>query len=63
VRFVNLNFFFPMLITLLFIHELTGSLVVSTLGCTKETWEVARLGVVVVAGTLRLLTFREELQF
>lgn len=61
VRLLYLQFFAPIIITFLFMQELTGSLVVQYVGIEQETWEVTRLGFVLLFMVIRHLTFREEL--
>jgi hypothetical protein len=63
IRLLYANFLAPIFISFLFVHELTGSIVEEYTGMDKETWEVARLGVVLAFMLTRLLTFREEMQF
>lgn len=62
MRIIYANFFSPLVITLLFVQELTGAIVVETLGIEQSTWEVLRLGVVIAFMVLRYLSLREELQ-
>ena len=54
-------FLAPLFISFLFVHELTGSLVVSTFGVSELIWETFRVAFVISFAALRLLTFREEL--
>lgn len=63
VRLIYLNFFAPAIIAFLFTQELTGAVVVEALGIDQATWEVSRLGLVLLFMLLRYQTFREELQF
>lgn len=53
----------PIVLSFLFMHELTGSLVCSVTGMSEITWQGVRLLIVLVATYLRYLLFREELQF
>ena len=61
VRMLYANFFAPVVIVFLFIQELTGVIITETFGVEQETWEVARLVVVLMLMALRYQTFREEI--
>lgn len=63
IKLLYANFLAPILVLLLFMHELTGSLVVDTLGVWDIHWQVFRLLAVLGVVALRFLLFREELQF
>ena len=63
VKLLYANLMAPVFVAVLFMHELTGSLVMSTLGLSDLSWQVIRLLLVLAAITLRFLIFREELQF
>jgi hypothetical protein len=55
------NFIAPLIVAFLFMHELTGSLVMSVLGINDMTWQVIRLLLVLCFVSLRFMLFREEL--
>ena len=57
------NFVAPVVVMVLFTHELTGSLVEGSLGISNQNWQLVRLFVVIVLISLKILLFREELQF
>lgn len=61
VKLTYANFFAPVVIAFLFVQELTGAIVTETLGVDQATWEVLRLGFVLVFMVLRYFAFREEL--
>ncbi|CDW72459.1 UNKNOWN [Stylonychia lemnae] len=62
LAFMFINLLSPILIILLFIQPLIEQFVVPEY-MVVETWRVIRTGVLVVAVCLRMMTFREELQF
>jgi hypothetical protein len=62
MRLLYANFFAPVIIVFLYIHELTGAVMIETFNVEQQTWEVARLGVVFGLMICRYMTFREELQ-
>lgn len=53
----------PVIIIFLYINELTGNFVTNNFGLDQKAWEFTRMMFVVGYATLRVLTFREELQF
>lgn len=53
----------PIFVMFLFMHELTGSIVIDTLGLNEMSWQVIRLILVLCVVGLRFSIFREELQF
>lgn len=57
------NFLTPLFVTLLFVHEVTGSVVTQTFGISEFAWDIIRLILILGVASLRLLLFREELQF
>lgn len=63
VKILYANFLAPLLVTFLFIHEVSGSVIVSTLGISELAWQIIRLLLILGLASLRLLIFREELQF
>ena len=54
-------FLTPLVISFMFIHEMTGSLISSYFGLHQIIWETIRVGVVVILLAVRLRTYREEL--
>jgi hypothetical protein len=54
-------FLTPLVISFMFIHEMTGSLISSYFGLHQIIWETIRVGVVVMLLAVRLRTYREEL--
>ena len=61
IQMLYVNFIAPLFVAFLFMHELTGSLVISVLGINEMTWQVIRLLLVLCFVSLRFLLFREEL--
>ena len=53
----------PIIIVIMFAHELSGSIIVSTFGVSKEVWEVIRLFIVMGFVGAKTIIFREEMQF
>lgn len=62
LNMIYINFLTPLLVTILYIQPLFEAHVVPEY-LSESTFRVIRVAVVVVAICLRLLTFREELQF
>lgn len=63
IKLIYANLLAPIFVSLLFMHELTGSIVVETLGLSELSWNIIRLMLVLCVVALRFLIFREELQF
>ena len=63
MRVIYAIFLSPLLICFLFVHELTGSLVQGATGMDDITWQAVRIGFIILFLAMRLLIFREELQF
>jgi hypothetical protein len=61
MRLMHLNFLTPILIVLLYCDELTGSNFTGVM--SLETWHLARVLPVFLLAMLRVITFKEELQF
>ena len=57
------NLLAPVLVIMLFMHEVTGSFMVDTLGLDLMGWYIVRIVLVLCVVTLRFMIFREELQF
>ena len=60
-RLMYLNFLTPILIVLLYCDELTGSNFTAVI--SLETWRLARVLPVFLLAMLKVITFKEELQF
>lgn len=63
MRLLYLNFLAPVIIVILFSHELSGSIVESTFGISKQVWDIMRLTVVLGFVAAKTIIFREEMQF
>ena len=63
IKLCYANFMAPIFISFLFMHELTGSLVMSAFGISEITWSGIRLLLVLIMVYMRYVIFREELQF
>jgi hypothetical protein len=61
MKLLYANFFGPMVIVILFVHELSGSIIQDKLGMSKEVWEILRLFVVIAYIAAKTVVFREEL--
>jgi len=61
IRLMYLNFLTPILIVLLYCDELTGSNFTAVISI--ETWRLARVLPVFLLAMLKVITFKEELQF
>lgn len=57
------NLLAPVVVVLLFTHEVTGTFIVDSLGLDKMNWYIIRIVLVLCVVTLRFSIFREELQF
>lgn len=62
LRLMYLNMLSPLLVAVLFLTPLVESMVVPDF-LAESTWKVIRIAFVVVVICIRLLTFREEIQF
>lgn len=56
------NFLAPLLVSLMFVPPLLKNYVVPTY-ISDDTWKIIRILVVVITIMMKMLTFREELQF
>jgi len=63
IKLLYLNFLGPVIIVILFAHELSGSIVTEKLGVNKEIWEIIRLFIVIGLTAAKTRIFREEMQF
>ena len=63
MKLLYLNFLGPIIIVILFVYELSGSIVVDKLGASKEVWEILRLFIVIGFVAAKTVVFREEMQF
>ena len=63
MRLLYLNFLAPVIIVILFSHELSGSIVQSSFGISKPIWDIVRLTVVLGFIAAKTIIFREEMQF
>ena len=63
IKLNYLNFLAPIFVSLLFMNELTGSVVTQNLGISEYSWQIIRMMIILCVIALRFLTFREELQF
>lgn len=63
MRLLYTNFLGPIIIVILFSHELSGSLVVEKVGMSKDTWEISRCFIVIAFVAAKTVVFREEMQF
>jgi len=54
-------FLTPLVVTCMFIHEMSGSLFIQATGMHQIIWETLRTGLIVVLLTIRLKTYRDEL--
>ena len=61
MKFLYLNFLGPVIIVIMFAHELSGSIVVDKLGLSKEIWEIIRLTMVIGFVAAKTVIFREEM--
>ena len=51
------------IVIMLFIHEVTGTLIVDTMGLNPLYWNIIRAVIVLGIASLRIMTYKEELQF
>jgi hypothetical protein len=56
-------FLTPLIVTFLFIHELTGSMVCQYTGLEERDWQIIRVCVVIMLMSVRFTILREEVQF
>ena len=63
IRLLYLNFLGPIIIVIVFAHELSGSIIIEKLGINKEIWEIIKLLIVIGLSAAKTRIFREELQF
>ena len=61
MKFLYLNFLGPVIIVIMYSHELSGSIVIEKLGFSKETWEIVRLSIVIGFVAAKTVIFREEM--
>ena len=63
IKLLYVNLLAPLFVSLLFMHELTGSFFTQTLGLGEYSWQMIRIMVIMCVVAVRFLTYREELQF
>lgn len=63
IKMLYANLLAPVVVVLLFTHEVTGTFIVDSLGLDKMNWYIIRIVLVLCVVTLRFSIFREELQF
>ena len=61
MRLLYLNFLAPVIVVILFSHELSGSIVESSLGVSKQVWDILRLSAVLGFVAAKTVIFREEM--
>lgn len=59
IKLLYADFITTIIVIMLFMHEVTGSIVVDSLGLDPLYWNIIRLVIVFCIASLRFLTFKE----